>query len=323
MPLGIRPINDLAFKKTFGTPENKLSLISLLNAILKLLAPIVDVRIENPYNLQDFELDKLSILDIKATDLLGRIFHIEMQLSVFSGLIQRFVFYGCELYAGQLKSGEDYSELQPVYSICLVDGILWKDPAPLHQRFQLCNKSNGRVLENTLEIHILELGRYNLEEADLNLKTSSPLEYWLFWLLHAHKYESDELMKLFPEVAFQQATRSITQISQKTEDKAMYDARERAIRDYQSALNSALREGKLEGKREGKVEGKLEGKVEGKLEGERIGEQRGRLMERVTMLQEILKISPTDEQVLRGMATEELVAMATELQKNARSRSSS
>ena len=301
MPLGIRPINDLAFKKTFGTPENKLSLISLLNAILKLLAPIVDVRIENPYNLQDFELDKLSILDIKATDLLGRIFHIEMQLSVFSSLIQRFVFYGCELYAGQLKSGEDYSELQPVYSICLVDGILWKDPAPLHQRFQLCNKSTGRVLENTLEIHILELGRYNLEEADL--KTSSPLEYWLFWLLHAHKYESDELMKLFPEVAFQQATRSITQISQKTEDKAMYDAREKAIRDYRTALNSALREGKLEGKK--------------------IGEQRGRLMDRIAMLQEILQISPTVEQILRGKTTEELAQIATELQKTARSRSSS
>jgi hypothetical protein len=38
MPLGIRPINDFAFKKTFGTPENRPCLISLLNAILRLLA---------------------------------------------------------------------------------------------------------------------------------------------------------------------------------------------------------------------------------------------------------------------------------------------
>ena len=68
MPLGIRPINDMAFKKTFGTPENKLSLISLLNAILELDSPILDVTIENPFNLQDFESDKLSILDIKAID---------------------------------------------------------------------------------------------------------------------------------------------------------------------------------------------------------------------------------------------------------------
>ena len=78
MPLGIRPINDLAFKKTFGTPENTLSLISLLNAILELDSPIVDVTIVNPYNLQDFETDKLSILDVKAIDRSGAIYDVEM-----------------------------------------------------------------------------------------------------------------------------------------------------------------------------------------------------------------------------------------------------
>src|SRR5437762_581376 len=76
MPLGIRPINDLAFKKTFGTPENAACLISLLNAILEPQSPIVDVTIENPYNLQDFESDKLSILDIKAVDQAGAIYDI-------------------------------------------------------------------------------------------------------------------------------------------------------------------------------------------------------------------------------------------------------
>ena len=50
MLIGIRPTNDFAFKKTFGTPANKLALISLLNAILDLRSPLVDVTIENPYN---------------------------------------------------------------------------------------------------------------------------------------------------------------------------------------------------------------------------------------------------------------------------------
>jgi len=56
-PIGIRPINDFAFKKTFGSPENKVALISLLNAILMLPIPIADVTIENPFNLQDFQDD--------------------------------------------------------------------------------------------------------------------------------------------------------------------------------------------------------------------------------------------------------------------------
>jgi hypothetical protein len=53
MPHGIRPTNDFAFKKTFGTPGNRLALISLRNAILDPNPPIVDVTIENPYNLQE------------------------------------------------------------------------------------------------------------------------------------------------------------------------------------------------------------------------------------------------------------------------------
>jgi predicted transposase/invertase (TIGR01784 family) len=68
MIIGIKPTNDFAFKKTFGTEANKLSLISLLNAVLCLEPPIVDVTIANPFNLQDFVDDKLSILDIKAID---------------------------------------------------------------------------------------------------------------------------------------------------------------------------------------------------------------------------------------------------------------
>ena len=113
-PIGIRPTNDFAFKKTFGSPENKLALISLLNAILTLPVPIVDVTIENPYNLQDFQNDKLSILDIRAVDQRGAIYDVEMQLSTHSGLVKRIVFYGCEVYAGQLKAGDDYSKLKPV-----------------------------------------------------------------------------------------------------------------------------------------------------------------------------------------------------------------
>jgi predicted transposase/invertase (TIGR01784 family) len=51
--------------------------------------------IENPFNLQDFQDDKLSILDIRATDQRGAIYDIEMQLSSHSGLVKRIVCYGC------------------------------------------------------------------------------------------------------------------------------------------------------------------------------------------------------------------------------------
>ena len=104
-----------------------LCLISLLNAILRPKEPIVEVTLENPFNLQDFQDDKLSVLDIKAVDRTGAIYDVEMQLTTYEGLVKRMVFYGCELYAGQVKSGEEYETVNPVYTIWLINGILWPD----------------------------------------------------------------------------------------------------------------------------------------------------------------------------------------------------
>ncbi|MEI8376770.1 MAG: Rpn family recombination-promoting nuclease/putative transposase [Planctomycetota bacterium] len=312
MPLGIRPTNDFAFKKTFGTAENRVALISLLNAILDPALPIIEVTLQNPYNLQDYEDDKLSILDVKAVDQSGAIYDIEMQLTIFEGLVQRIVFYGCELYAGQLKEGDDYTKAHPVFSICLVDGILWKDATKVHHAFRLTDAESGRVLQETLEIHTLELGRYNLREADL--KTASMLDCWLFWFLHAHEYEADALLKLFPQQAIRQATQTIVNIAQVTEDKVMYDAREKAIRDQQWAMNAAHREGVIEGELKGKIEGEIEGKIKGEIKGE---------IKLIRTLQAILCIPVSEEQELRALNLAQLESLTNNLQSQSRNRTSS
>jgi predicted transposase/invertase (TIGR01784 family) len=297
-PIGIRPTNDSAFEKTFGSPENKVALISLLNAILTLPVPIVDVTIENPFNLQDFHDDKLSILDIRAVDQRGAIYDVEMQLSAHSGLVKRIVFYGCEVYAGQLKAGDDYSELKPVYSICLLLGQLWDDCPKVHHAFRLVDRDSGRLLNETLEIHTLELGWYNLKESDL--ETASLLDRWLYWLLHAHQYDAQTLARLFPQPEFQKATDSIDRIAKKTEDKTMYDTREKAIRDQQWILNAARREGREVGREEGREEGELFG--------------------RIRLLQKLLSLSQSTDEELHAKSRTDLETMATELQAQLRMR---
>ena len=162
-----------------------------------------------------------------------------MQLTILAGLVQRIVFYGCELYAGQLRAGDDYENLHPVYSICLLNGVLWRDAPRVHHAFRLADKESGRVLDGTLEVHTIELGWYNLTESELS--SAGMLDCWLFWFLHAHEYEPEALLALFPQQAIRQATQTITRIAQITEDKAMYDAREKAIRDQQWMLNSVDR----------------------------------------------------------------------------------
>ena len=279
-------LNDFAFNKIFGTPENRSCLISLLNAILRPKAPIVDVTLQNPFNPRDFQDDKLSILDIKAVDSTGAIYDVEVQLTIDEGLVQRMAFYGCELYAGQLKSGNDYDEIKPVYSIWLINGILWPDATAVHHAFRLADKESGRVLEGTLEIHTLELARYNLRESELH--SASELDCWLFWLLHAHEYEREKLLKLLPQPAIRQATETLIRIAEITEDKAMYDAREKAIRKRDWELAATFREGE----RKGEIKGEIKGKIEGEIR-------------TIRTLQELLDVPLGDEGELQAMTLEE------------------
>ena len=148
------------------------------------------------------------------------------------------------------------------------------------------------MLGETLEIHTLELGWYNLQESEL--ETASLLDRWLYWLLHAHQYDAQTLGSLFSQPEFQKATDSIDRIAKKTEDKAMYDTREKAIRDQQWILNAARREGREEGEIKGREEGEI------KL---------------IQTLQEILGGPVSDAAVFQGRSLEQLRAMTEELRK--------
>lgn len=68
MPLGIKPTVDFVFKKIFGSPQNSLALIGLLNAILDLERPIEFVEILNPFNYQEFAGAKQIVLDVRCRD---------------------------------------------------------------------------------------------------------------------------------------------------------------------------------------------------------------------------------------------------------------
>jgi hypothetical protein len=50
----INPRVDFAFKKLFGSEDNKDLLISLINAIVSAREQVVEVELKNPYNLADY-----------------------------------------------------------------------------------------------------------------------------------------------------------------------------------------------------------------------------------------------------------------------------
>ena len=85
----------------------------------------------------------------------------------------------------------------------------------------------------------MKSGRLSVKASEL--RSASMLDCWLYWLLHAHEYEPAVLLELLPQPAIRQATETLARIAQITEDKAMYDARERAIQDREWEIDAAER----------------------------------------------------------------------------------
>jgi predicted transposase/invertase (TIGR01784 family) len=296
MLLGIKPTVDFVFKKVFGSPENIPVLIGLLNAILKLAHPIVHVEILNPFSYQEFGDDKLVVLDIRARDSVGRWLNIEMQVTVFAGLLQRLVYYACTMFVDQLEPGQSYTDLRSAISICLLNKRLFRDDAIPHYRFRLADPEHDMEVSDSIEVHTVELTKYNLQEETIS--AAPAIEQWAFFFLFADGYEPERLRALLPGVEFQRAISVVEAIAAKTEDRMMYDQRLKAQRDYQWGMDSARQEGRQEGLEKGESVGKIQ------------------------ILQQLLGEESSSTAVLRERTTSELSTMLADLQQRLRSRES-
>ena len=79
MAIGVSPTVDFAFKVMLGNPEHTGVTIHFLNSILDDQPRITQVEILNPFLGKESDDDKLSVLDILATDEHGRLLNIETQ----------------------------------------------------------------------------------------------------------------------------------------------------------------------------------------------------------------------------------------------------
>jgi hypothetical protein len=171
---------------------------------------------------------------------------------------------------------------------------LWEDER-LHHQFQLVERATGKVLEDSIEIHIVELSKYN-GTFGLVPPRSSVLEQWCYWIKYSGEHTAEELRALLPGLAFLRATKELGDIQTITEEKARYDSREKAILDYESNL--------------------IDAREEGREEGEAIGIEKGRIQ----LLQELLGESALSNQVLNEMSLEELQTTTKCLQSKLRER---
>ncbi len=218
----IDPKVDCVFKKLLGSDENKNLLIHFANSILELESPITEVTILNPYNEKDFETDKLTIVDVKAEDDKGRIFQIEIQLALHPAMTNRILYTWADIYSSSIRSGEEYSKLNPVYSIWLLASNVYPDIEAVHLPFQVFNREFGILLSDQLSIHLIQLGKWKKN------KVENSKDIWIHFFNHGEALDDANL----PD------SLNISEIKQAMDQLKAFKENERNYHIYQSRLDA-------------------------------------------------------------------------------------
>lgn len=237
--------NDIAFRKIFGNENRKETLISFLNAVLDFHGDqrIAQVTILNPYQLPKLKGGKVTIIDVKATDQVGRTYIVEMQVGDIDGFEKRVLFYSSKSYSDQIKRADFYRKLRPVIFIGILDFEHTANKKYI-SRSQVRDIETGEQTIKDMEFTFIELPKFKLE---LNqLKTL--IEKWVYFIKNA------ENLEVVPENINDEGLKSAyEEANVQTWTQEELDAYEYAFmreEDERARLDKAKQDGKEEGKEE-------------------------------------------------------------------------
>ena len=253
----LNPRVDLAFKKIFGTEENKDLLISLINSIVAPEDRVIEIELLNPYNSRNFIGDKQSILDIKAKDTSGNYYDIEMQICNEGNYEERALLCWAKLYADQLKAGDPYNSLRRAIGIHVLNFTSVVDSPNYHNRFFITNQKTGLRFFKHLELHTIELNKFthNADET-INLilpRIKNGLDRWSAFLTRSSSLNKENLPKELEDPCIKKALEVLTNTCLNEEEREVYEGHLQWLRVEASALEKAKFEGKSEGRIEGEV----------------------------------------------------------------------
>ncbi|AIQ63144.1 hypothetical protein PSTEL_08600 [Paenibacillus stellifer] len=239
------PRVDFVFKRIFGSENNKDVLLAFLNRIFTEAGepPLTEIILMNPYTDKDDPLDKQSIFDVYAKTAEGKLIDIEMQLFNKYDIEKRTLFYWSKRYASQLQEGEKYQELKKCVTINILNYAFLPNDE-YHNVFHLREDRSGIPLIDDIEIHFLELPK--LDDA---IPSNGGLENWLLFLKGVDTTHW-EVLKM-NEPGLEKAMDTLQYLSQDSEARRLYEARQKYLHDEASMLEGAKQAGMKAGMQEG------------------------------------------------------------------------
>ena len=233
------PTVDFCFKELMQNKEVRKGILSALLG-------------RNPEELEDTELlptflhpeyqdEKLVILDVRVLFADGTQTDLEMQVVQFDFWPNRVLFYLGKMYTGQIKRGEPYEKLKKCIHVSILDFLHFPKDDRCFRKITFCDVETGEVYTELMEIYVLELGKLPKED-----RNESGIIRWMRFLSGKCKEDLKKMAEKDPYI--EKAYEELERMSADEKKRLEYEAREKALRDYNSQMSSARRRGEAIGK---------------------------------------------------------------------------
>jgi len=234
------PKSDVVFKMIFGDKRN----ISILRAFLKAVLDLDDseyqeITLIDPQGKRENKDDKLSIVDVELITRTGKIVHIEIQIAEQIYLPERIVYYNSKIVAQQLEKGGKFENLVKTITIAIADFEIVHDSDEYYHKFQLYEQKSGLKFSDLVEINTLELKKIP-PESDNTEKYE-----WVKFLKAEQKEEFEMLSEHNPNI--KEAYNEVVRLSNDRRARALYEAREKELKDFNSIMSDSFMKGEKSG----------------------------------------------------------------------------
>ena len=269
----LNPKADVLFKLVFGEHEDLL--MSLLNALLTLPADgqIESLEYLTPQMVPENPAKKNSIVDVRCKDQQGRIFIVEMQMHWNEEFRQRVILNASKAVVRQLDQGEDYTLIQPVYSLNLVnDKCFDLGDDEFYHDYAIVNVAHSDRIIKGLRFVFVELPKFKPQ----SILEKKMAVLWLRFLTEVSEKSAEVPAELLENA---ETSKALGIIERSAMNEAQLYAYERfwdAVVNERVLINGGYKKGHEEGLAEGREEGRAEGLAEGHEKGRAEGLAEGR-----------------------------------------------
>ncbi|MDR0714405.1 MAG: Rpn family recombination-promoting nuclease/putative transposase [Bacteroidales bacterium] len=243
MPHYLDPKNDFIFKRIFG--EHPDLLISFLNALMPLEPGKVIESVEYLSNemVPENPVKKFSIVDVRCRDSYGRQFIVEMQMEWSSFFCSRLLFNTSKAFVRQLRRGENFLELQPVYGLGIINEDFDGETPEFYHHYRITNRQNTREVIKGMEFVLVELPKFQPQKW-------SDRRMAVLWLRFLKEVE-DRTKNISEDLLSDRNIRKALDICEESgftdEELNLYEQYWDAISTEKAALSTSHEEGKAEG----------------------------------------------------------------------------